>query len=73
MGSITAKKKRVVNCLHTPDRQPIYQLVYMNGRDYKFQADTGSQDNFCVQTIWNELGKPKLHEPDFYYTDASDE
>ena len=34
--------------------------------------DTGSQDNFCDQTIWKELGRPKLHEPDFEYTGAGD-
>ena len=45
----------------------------MNGRDYKFQVDTSSQDNFCDQTIWNELGRPKLHEPDFEYTGANDQ
>ena len=73
IGSITAKKTRVVKCLHTSDRQPIYKSVYMNGRDYKFQVDTGSQDNFCDQTIWKELGRPKLHEPDFEYTGAGDE
>ena len=63
----------MVKCLHTSDKQPIYKSVYMNGRDYKFQVDTGSQDNFCDQTIWKELGRPKLHEPDFKYTGASDE
>ena len=45
----------------------------MNCRNYKFQVDTGSQDNFFDQTIWKELGRPKLHEPDFEYTGASDE
>ena len=45
----------------------------MNGKDYKFQMYTGFQDNICDQTIWKELSRPKLHEPDFKYTGASDE
>ena len=45
----------------------------MNGRNYKFQGDTGSHDNFCNQTMWKELGRPKLHEPDFEYTGAGNE
>ena len=35
--------------------------------------DTSSQDNFCDQNIWKELGRLKLHEPDFEYTGAGDE
>jgi len=45
----------------------------MNGRDYNFQVDTGSPDNFCDQTVWRKLGRPKLHEPDYSYTGAGDE
>ena len=67
IGSITSKKTRVLS-LHTSDRQPIYKSVCMNGRDYKFQVDTSSQDNFCDQTIWKELRRLKLHEPDLEYT-----
>ena len=51
------RKKRVVKCLYTSDRQPISKSVYMYGRDCKFQVDTGSQDNFCDQTKWKELGR----------------
>ena len=70
---ITTKKISVVKCLHTPDRQSIYKSVYMNGRSYKFQVDTGSQDNFCNQTIWTELERLKLHEPNFECTGTGDE
>ena len=73
IGSIPAKKTRGVKCLHTSDRQPIYRSVYINGRDYKFQVDTGSQYNFCDQTKRKELGRPKLHAPNFEYTGAGDE
>ena len=44
----------------------------MNSRDYNFLVDTGAKDNFCDQTIWKELGRIKLHEPDFEYTGASE-
>ena len=64
---------RVVKSLHTPDRKPIYKSVYINDRDYKFQVHTGSHDNFCNQTVWKELGRPKLHEPDFDYTGVGNE
>ena len=73
ISSITAKKTRLAKGLHTPFRQQAYKSVYMNGTDYKFQGNTGSQDNFCNQAIWKELGRPKLHEPDFEYTGAGDE
>ena len=48
--SITDKMIQVMKGLHTLDKQPIYQSVYMNGQDYKFQVD-----NFCDQTIWKEF------------------
>lgn len=73
VGSISAKPTKVVNALRSHDRQFIYKSVKMNGRDYNFQVDTGSPDNFCNQAIWTELGKPKLHEPDYNYIGAGDE
>ena len=65
IGSITAKNTRVVKRLHTTDRQPMYKSIYKNSRDYNFQVNTGSQDNFCNQAIWKELGRPKLYELNF--------
>ena len=73
VGNINTRPTKVVNILRTNDRQPIYKSVYMNGRDYNFQVDTGSPDNFCNQTVWRKLGKPKLHEPDYNYIGAGDE
>ena len=67
------QKTSVVKILNISDRKPIYKSVYMNDRDYKFQMDTGSQENFCEKTIWKELGRLKLHELDFDYTGAGDE
>ena len=74
IGAITAKKPRkVVNILRRHDRHPIYTSVWMNDKEYKFQVDTGSPDNFCTQAIWKELGKPKLLEPDYEYVGAGEE
>ena len=42
IGSITSKNTRVAKSLHIPDSQPIYKSIYLNGRNYKFQVDTGS-------------------------------
>ena len=73
--TITKEKKprRVVKILRSTDRQPVNTSVYIKDKEYNFQVDTGSSDNFCNQALWRKLGKPKLQEPDFAYIGAGDE
>ena len=72
-SSIGNIKTKVVNLLRMRDRQPIYKSVKIKGRDYNFQVDTGSPDNFCDQSVWRKLGRPKLRKPDYSYISAGDE
>ena len=66
---VTAKPTRSVNTIQ--DREPLVQSVYVKNKDYKFQVDTGSGDNFCDKKVWIHTGKPKLLEPDFFYVGAN--
>ena len=54
----------------TPDGQPIYISIRMNGRDFICQVDTGSQDNIRDQTIWK---MNQLCEPDSDYIGVGNE
>ena len=37
----------------------------------RFEVDTGAGDNFCSETVWNELRKPQLSPTDNRYEGAT--
>eukprot|EP00731_Ephydatia_muelleri_P034216 Em0051g8a len=38
----------------------LLQSVFIQGKQFMFEVDTGAGDNFCSEDVWCDLGKPSL-------------
>ena len=38
----------------------LLQSVFIEGKQFMFEVDTGAGDNFCSEDVWCDLGKPSL-------------
>ena len=68
-GPHTAHKIMTVNTLKST-RQPRKSLLIL-GHSISFEVDTGSAENFITETVWKELGKPRLTQCTSQYESAS--
>ena len=45
----------------------LVQPIYINGKLFTFEVDTGAPDNFCSLETWDELGRPELRPAEEYH------
>jgi transposase InsO family protein len=60
-----------IHLKHVRSRDPVYQILQLNGKKVVLEVDTGSPDNFCTQSVWKKLGKPKLGACHYEYIGAA--
>ena len=49
----------------------LLQSVFIQGKQFMFEVDTGAGDNFCSEDVWCDLGKPSLSPDTGRYEVAS--
>ena len=64
----TLKIKRV-NTLRSTKH--LRQSLKVEGQIFSFEVDTGAADNYLTESVWEQLGKPKMSTCDAQYESAS--
>ena len=71
IGVITREPTRTVH--NIPGHDPRVQHLQLNGKQFRFEVDSGARDNFCSRHVWTELGRPKLQPARMHYVSAAGE
>ena len=59
-GKIKSLKKRIRTVTLSKSVPELMLPIALNEKVFTFEADTGAGENFCSESVWKKLGRPKL-------------